>query len=327
MKWLTNTWYQPHPLNKVLLPLAWLYQGVSRIRKWAYQRGWFTRTALSVPVIVVGNISVGGTGKTPFVIWLVEQLKEAGYKPGIISRGYGAQPPSTPYIVTPESPVKEAGDEPKLLALRTQCPVVIDPKRARAGQHLLEQFDCDVIVTDDGLQHYALHRHIEIAIVDADRRFGNGLCLPAGPLREPVSRLKQVDYVVFNGTGDSDQIIMTLSGKHWVNLAENTVTLPIAAFSQQTVHAIAGIGYPQRFFDTLSAHSITPHAHPFSDHYRYVPDDLAFDDDLPILMTEKDAVKCRSFASDKCWYLPVSANINGDLATDIMRQLKDMNNG
>jgi tetraacyldisaccharide 4'-kinase len=248
MNWLSQTWYTRHPIRWLLLPLSWLYLAIITLRRWFYEQQWLTQHRLPVPVIIVGNISIGGTGKTPFVIWLVEQLRQAGFHPGVISRGYGGQAPYYPYTVTVDSPVTASGDEPLLIASRTQCPVVVAPNRREAGEQLLRESGCDVIIADDGLQHYALQRDIEIVIVDAARQFGNGLCLPAGPLREPRKRLTEVDYVVYNGETDAHAYWMHLSGQAWINIANPNQTAPLDAFSQQAVHAIAGIGNPNRFF-------------------------------------------------------------------------------
>lgn len=327
MKWLTNSWYQPHPLRWLLLPLSLPYQLIASLRKQAYQRDWLTRHRLRVPVIIVGNISVGGTGKTPFVIWLCEQLQQAGYSPGIISRGYGGKASHYPLDIDATSSAKHAGDEPLLIARRTQCPVVVDPNRSRAAVHLLSQHHCDVIISDDGLQHYALQRDVEICLVDSQRRFGNKLCLPAGPLREPVSRLQSVDFVVYNGDAASQRYQMQLAPSHWVNLADPSITLPLDAFKHQEVHAIAGIGNPQRFFDQLCEFAPVVHPHSFADHHAYTKTDFSFADGLPVLMTEKDAVKCLSFAKDSYWYLPVSAQIDDGLAQAILTKLKDSPHG
>lgn len=326
MKWLTDSWYQPHPIRWLLLPLSLLYRLIAGIRKQAYQRDWLTRHNMPVPVIVVGNISVGGTGKTPFVLWLCEKLREAGYRPGIISRGYGGKANHYPLDVKDDTAVNQSGDEPALIARRSQCPVVVDPDRSRAAVHLLSQHHCDVIISDDGLQHYALQRDIEICLVDGQRRFGNKLCLPAGPLREPMSRLQQVDFVVYNGEAATQRYQMQLHASHWLNLSSDE-QLPLQVFAAQEVHAVAGIGNPQRFFDLLAEHGIIVHPHPFDDHHAFAAPDLTFNDDLPVLMTEKDAVKCQSFASENYWYLPVSAEINDDLAHAILTKLKDPTDG
>jgi len=327
MRWLTDSWYKAHPLRWLLLPLSFLYRLVVFVRKHAYQRDILTRHKMPVPVIIVGNISVGGTGKTPFVIWLAEQLKQAGFKPGIISRGYGGKAPSYPFAVLPDTDAKYAGDEPLLMRRRTDCPVVVDPNRSQAAVHLLSHHHCNVIISDDGLQHYALQRDIEITLVDGNRRFGNKLCLPAGPLREPMSRLSSVDFVVYNGGESNQPYQMQLDATEWINLADSNKRLPVNAFADSEVHAIAGIGHPQRFFDLLCDYKMIVHPHAFDDHHAFSASDLNFADDLPLLMTEKDAVKCQPYAQAGHWYLPVSARIDIALLDAIVKKLKDPANG
>lgn len=328
MRWLTDSWYQSSTQYWFLLPLSWLYRLVVVIRKWAYRSGIFTTHKMPVPLIVVGNITVGGTGKTPFVIWLAEQLSAAGYKPGIISRGYGGNSRKYPLDVDKNSHAKHCGDEPLLIARRTACPVVVDPDRPQAAIHLLSQYHCDVIISDDGLQHYALERDIEIIIVDSVRRFGNKHCLPAGPLREPLSRLNNVDFIIYNGKSDEHNTIsMQLSGLEWTNLLDPSLKQAVSSFSHSEVHAVAGIGHPKRFFDSLAAADIIVHPHTFADHHDYLPADLEFYDDLPILMTEKDAVKCQSFAHKNMWYLPIEAIIDSSVFPAIHQTLKELSNG
>jgi tetraacyldisaccharide 4'-kinase len=323
MKWLTDSWYHPQPLRWLLLPLSGLYRLVVALRQLAYQHDIFSRHKMPVPVIVVGNISVGGTGKTPFVLWLAEQLKQAGYRPGIISRGYGGKVGHYPQFVAADSDPAKLGDEPVLIARRSACPVVVDPKRSRASVHLLSHHHCDVIISDDGLQHYALQRDIEIALVDGQRRFGNKLCLPAGPLREPMTRLKSVDFVVYHGGDAPQHYQMQLNASEWVNLADPEQRLTLAAFADKEVHAVAAIGHPQRFFDQLCDNNIIVHPHAFADHHAFQPADLNFGDNLPILMTEKDAVKCQSFATADMWFLPVTATVTDTLNTAILDKLKE----
>lgn len=319
--WLTTQWYQQTPIRWLLSPLSGGFRLVSHCRKIAYQRDWLKREKLSVPVIIVGNISVGGSGKTPFVIALVLALKQAGYHPGVISRGYGGHSLIYPLDVTPATDAGQSGDEPKLLALRTACPVVIAPKRVEAGRYLLSHYDCDVIVSDDGLQHYALQRDIEIAIVDTTRGLGNGYCLPAGPLREPKHRLKQVDFIVWHGPPRADRFTMQLQLEEAVNMKSGSIT-PLSLWQGKTVHAVAGIGHPQRFFEQLRQQGLKVLEHAFADHYVYRPQDLVFTDAHPILMTEKDAVKCLSFASTDNWSVPVKTQIPEDLFSAIRQKLR-----
>lgn len=280
-----------------------------RRRRYAYRN---RRRCLPTPVIVVGNISVGGNGKTPLVIYLVERLRANGRAPGIVSRGYGGRA-NTPQAVSPDSDPRQVGDEAVLLAGRCRCPVVVGKDRVAAAQALLLDYACDVVVADDGLQHYALARDIEIAVIDGQRRFGNGFCLPAGPLREPPRRLREVDWVVGNGSAKAGEILMTLHAEHAHRLSEAKESRALRGF-RVPVHAIAGIGNPQRFFTTLREHGLTLYEHPFPDHHRFSAGDLDFGDDLPILMTEKDAVKCRPWASERCWYVPVCARLDASAA-------------
>lgn len=319
--WLTSHWYQKTPVRWLLSPLSGLFRLVSACRKIAYQQDWLTRQKLPVPVIIVGNISVGGSGKTPFVIALVLALKKAGYHPGVISRGYGGQSPVYPLDVTAETAAVHSGDEPKLIAQLTACPVAVAPMRAEAGRYLLSHYECDVIVSDDGLQHYALQRDIEIAIVDGRRGMGNGYCLPAGPLREPKSRLQQVDFIVWHGPTATDKLTMQLQLDDAVNLQSGKSTA-LETWRGQTVHAVAGIGHPQRFFSQLRQHGLNVVEHAFADHHVYQQNDLTFTEAYPILMTEKDAVKCRSFASADSWSVPATALIPEALLTAVRQKLR-----
>jgi tetraacyldisaccharide 4'-kinase len=289
-------------------------------RSLLYKKNIFTKTKVAVPVIVVGNISLGGTGKTPLVIALVEWLRAQGFKPGVISRGYGGKADYYPCAVTENTSPHNVGDEPLLIYLRTQCPVVVDPKRVRGAQYLLAQYACDVVISDDGLQHYALARDIEIAVIDGVRRFGNGFCLPAGPLREPITRLKTVDFIVSNGLAKAGEISLQIKADLFHNLATQQV-VTANHFASKKIHAIAGIGHPERFFALLRAWGLIVIEHPFPDHYAFKAGDLVFTDDYPILITEKDAVKCRSFATDNMWYVPVSAELPEGFLTELLRSI------
>ncbi len=326
MKWLLTSWYQPHPIRWLLWPLSALYCSVIWCRKQAYHFGLFKQKKISVPIIVIGNISVGGTGKTPCVIWLAKQLKQAGYRPGIISRGYGSQAQNYPQNVTPTSDPILVGDEPVIISRHTQCPMAISPKRVEAAEYLLEHYNCNIIVADDGLQHSALGRDIEIIVVDSERLFGNGLCLPAGPLREPLSRLKTVDFIVYNG-GKSNAFNMTLTQENAINLLDPSITKIAADFSNEPVHAIAGIGHPERFFNQLSTSGLTIQSHPFSDHHHFQQRDFAFGNAATILMTEKDAVKCQAFATENMWFIPIEASISGKLEQKIINLLETPHHG
>ncbi len=301
-------WLAKGTLSAALLPLAALYRGLIALRRWSYRRGWLASYRLPCPVIVVGNIFVGGTGKTPVVLYLVEQLRGLGLRPGIITRGYGGRRGGGPLWVAPDSDPAEAGDEAVLLARRALCPVVAAPDRVAAARHLLAQADCNVLISDDGLQHYRLRRDLELVVVDAERGLGNGRLLPAGPLREPAARLQEVDMVLANGEGSAlTPYCFRLVPGDCVNLASGERRPLTAAAFAGPVHAVAGIGNPGRFFASLRAHGLSLIEHGFPDHHRYRAADLALPGDRPILMTEKDAVKCLAFASGREWYLPVTA--------------------
>lgn len=307
---LDALWYRPHPARWLLWPLSLFYGFVIALRRGLYRRGWLRSGRLPVPVIVVGNITVGGTGKTPLVIWLVEQLRARGWEPGIISRGYGGRSRHWPRDVLPGSDPGEVGDEPVLLAQRLHCPIVVGPQRIEDARHLLAWHDVNIIVSDDGLQHYALWRDIEIAVVDGTRGpegLGNGLLLPAGPLREPAARLREASLVVTHGA-DGQGLRMDLA-PGVVRRLDGMEERPLAAFAGQAVHALAGIGHPERFFELLRAAGLRPQAHGFPDHYKYSQEDIVFKDNMDVIMTEKDAVKCRGFAGPRHWYLTVQARL------------------
>jgi tetraacyldisaccharide 4'-kinase len=308
---LEARWYAGQPAPRVLRPLAALYGRMAAARR---QRLQGCAQRVDVPVIVVGNIAVGGTGKTPMVIWLVDRLREWGWRPGVISRGYGAKPPQRPFVVHAGGTPAECGDEPLLIARRSGAPVVIDPDRVAAARQLLAGGAVDIIVSDDGLQHYRLARDLEIGMVDGRRGLGNGALLPAGPLREPQARLRELDLVVVNGTGWHEAGLQPL---HMDLAVSDASTLdggrrvPLTTFAGQRVHAVAGIGNPHRFFATLRAAGIEFVEHPFADHHRFRPQDLRFSEALPVLMTEKDAVKCAGFAHPDWWMVPVAAHFDG----------------
>ena len=307
-RWLTDIWYKDAVLGIVLLPFAYVFLDIVRLRRFLYRIGILKAHTLPVPVIVVGNITVGGTGKTPLVIWLAELLKKSGYKPGIISRGYGGVSDIWPQIVNVDSDANKVGDEALLIAKQTQLPVVVGPERVEAAKMLLAEFDCNVLLSDDGLQHYKLKRTIEIAVIDGERRFGNGYCLPAGPLREPIERLSSVDFVVVNGDKYADhEFSMRLVGDIAVNIVSGEQK-PLHAFQGIDCHALAGIGNPERFFNLLKANGLSCRTASFPDHYPFERSDIEFGDHKPVLMTEKDAVKCTRFAGHQHWYVPVTAH-------------------
>jgi len=306
--WLQQRWYQSEPLP-ALLPLAAIYGCVAAARRRRLQAA---AVRLPVPVLIVGNISVGGTGKTPLVIALVERLRAWGWRPGVISRGYGARPPTLPYWVRADGDAMQCGDEPLLIVQRSGVPLVIAPDRVAAAQLLIASGEVDVIIADDGLQHYRLARDFEIGVVDGRRGLGNRALLPAGPLREPPQRLHELDLVIVNGGGWQEPglstVEMRLVCERALPLLGGTAR-SIADFAGQRLHAVAGIGDPPRFFATLENLGIKVIPHAFADHHAYQTADLAFGDNLPVLMTEKDAVKCRSFADARLWSVPVTAQL------------------
>ncbi|HEY5719623.1 MAG TPA: tetraacyldisaccharide 4'-kinase [Gammaproteobacteria bacterium] len=316
-------WYHGHPLGWPLIPLGWAYALLALFRRRGYQEGVFHSASVPVPVIVVGNLTVGGTGKTPFVAWLVGCLQRFGYRPGVVSRGYGGAARLWPQQVRPDSDPAMVGDEPVLLARHCRCPVAVGPDRAAAARALLEHHGCDVIVADDGLQHYALVRDLEIAVIDGVRRHGNGRCLPAGPLREPRRRLRDVDIIVCNGTPLRGEFGMQLVGDSACRVTAPEERRALAAFSGRRVHALAGIGHPERFFRSLRRQGLEVIAHPLPDHHRFVPEDLDFDDGLPVLMTEKDAVKCEAFAGPDTWFCPVTAELSPQLEIRLRHALRE----
>lgn len=313
-------WHQRNIISFLLLPFSFIYRGIISLRKFYYRL--FFPQKFSVPIIVVGNITVGGTGKTPLVIYLAELLKSKGYKPGIISRGYGGKSKNYPLFVTSKSKAKETGDEALLMMQRTECPVVVDPKRINAARKLLLSKDCNVIISDDGLQHYGLPRDIEIAVIDAELGFGNKFCLPAGPLREPLKRLQHVDFVIKNSNNDAieDAYNMTLKPIIFYNVRNSKITKKISEFKGQTVHAFAGIGNPKRFFQTLRKLRLKVVEHPFPDHYIFKACDFLPENEI-IIMTEKDAVKCNRIAHKNCWCLKVEAKLSKKFNDDILNKL------
>jgi tetraacyldisaccharide 4'-kinase len=302
----------------MLLPLSWLFRLIIIIRRWLYQLKIKKVNRFSVPIIVIGNITVGGTGKTPLVIWLANLLSQQGYKPGIVSRGYKVKNITKPRLITTNSSVTEAGDEPLIIARHTNCPIAITPNRSKAIELLINQHNCNIIISDDGLQHYAMARDIEIVVVDGQRQFGNGWLLPAGPLREPISRLKSVDFVVYNTVNMHLQPATSLTA---VN--DNQRYLNISELTSKKVHAVAGIGNPQRFFTTLRQLGLQIIEHPFPDHYNFQKNDIDFDKNSIIIMTEKDAVKCTEISDSRHWFLPVTVELEKDLTNNILSRIID----
>jgi len=322
--WLNTHWYSKSPVGAALIPLSWIFCLATSLRRGLYRMGLFRARRMGVPVIVVGNITVGGTGKTPLVIALVQLLRDAGYNPGVVGRGYGGTAGHWPQQVRPDSDPVAVGDEPVLIAARCRCPVAVAPDRVAAAASLIKHAHCDVIVSDDGLQHYRLARDIEIAVIDGVRRFGNGHCLPAGPLREPQRRLRTVDYVVTTGLAAPGETPMSLNAAPIRNVRDDRQIAERYPFRGKAVHAVAGIGNPGRFFAQLRGLGINPKEHGFPDHYRFRRQDLDFGDDAPIIMTEKDAVKCRRFAAANHWYLPVEAQLDERLTQPLLARVAEL---
>ena len=306
------------PILLPLLPLSWLFGCVVAVRRALYRSSVISSFRLPVPVVVVGNLTVGGSGKTPLVLWLVDRLRERGWHPGIISRGYGGSAGDAILSVTEDSGANLVGDEPLLLSRRSGVPVFVGRDRVAVGQALLAKHpECTVLVSDDGLQHYRLQRSAEIAVFDG-RGAGNGHLLPAGPLREPLSRLKDITAVVWNGKSeksrgeglDKPQFSMRLTGECFVDLSDRQRMCSAAQLRGKPLHAVAGIGDPSRFFAQLVAMGLEFSPHPFPDHHVYAATDFSFAHGGVLLMTEKDAVKCAGLALPEAWVLPVEAQID-----------------
>lgn len=307
---IEKLWSGRSGLWRLLLPFSWLYGLIANLIRLSYSSGWRSSWRAPVPVVVVGNLTAGGNGKTPVVIWLVQALQQRGLRPGVVSRGYGGKAARYPLLLDAQTSTREAGDEPVLIYQRTGAAVAVSPRRKDAVQALLESGEIDVIITDDGLQHYALARDFEIVVVDGQRRFGNGWWLPAGPMRERASRLQSVDAIITNGgTPQPGELPMQLVPGNAVNLQSGEIC-PLHAL--KNVVAMAGIGHPPRFFATLRQQGLIPVKElPFADHHDYSQAQLAslVTEDQVLLMTEKDAVKLRSCAATNWWYLPVDAQL------------------
>lgn len=319
---IERIWSGSSAVYLLLLPLSWLYGLVSLLRRWCYRLGLLSSWRSPVPVVVVGNLTAGGNGKTPLVIWLVEELQRQGLRVGVVARGYGGKAASYPLLLNEQTSTQEAGDEPVLIMQRTGVPVAVAPKRSQAIEVLLQAYPLDLIITDDGLQHYALQRDVELVVIDGSRRFGNGWWLPAGPMRERASRLASVDAVIVNGGQvQGNEILMTLAAGQAINLlsGEQKVVTELT-----NIVAMAGIGYPPRFFSMLQqlgVMSIKQQA--FADHQVYDQRLLSAlaTDQQSLLMTEKDAVKCRSFAQANWWYLPVTAYLAEPQGAELLAKI------
>lgn len=314
---IERAWYRDASWLSLLAPLEALYRGAVKRRHRAFKEGRRDVWKTPVPLVVVGNLSLGGTGKSPLVAWLARWLEAQGWRPGIVSRGYGGKAPTYPLLVTARTPVEHSGDEPLMLAQQSGVAVAVDPDRPRAAQALIDACDCNVLLADDGLQHYALGRTLELVVIDGRRGLGNRRCLPRGPLREPIERLQEVDALIGNGgfadlrPEDGDGVArfsMRVVPQAWRHLLSGErypiETLPFTTDSP--VAALAGIGHPQRFFDTLDALGVAHRPCAFGDHHRFEAADLPAAPAI-VVMTAKDGVKCQAFADDRCWVLDVEA--------------------
>lgn len=321
---ITKIWYQKNKLSYLLWPLSLLYRFIISIRQCCYKINLFKSHRVNAPVIVVGNITVGGTGKTPLVIALINELKKRGFHPGIILRGYRGKSKTWPQYVTEKSNPVLVGDEAVLLATKTNVPVMAGPDRVKSAEKLIAEYHCNVIVSDDGLQHYALARDIEMAVIDSSRRFGNEWCLPAGPLREPIVRLKSVDFIVANGKANAGEFEMKFVIDDVVSIIDDNKKIDLQELTRKgecSIHAIAGIGNPDRFFQLLQSFNFQFETKIFPDHYQFQKRDFdALDADV-ILMTEKDAVKCRDFADERFYVVKGRAVLDIHLIQILLNKL------
>jgi len=331
---ITGAWTRNSRWLVLLLPFTWLFAGLSNLRRCYLQRR-YQGQPYTAPVVIVGNISVGGSGKTPLIIALVAALKQRGYSPGVVSRGYSGNAAQYPLSVTAATAVSESGDEPLLIATLADCPVVVDANRRAAVDYLLDHHQCNLVLSDDGLQHYALHRDIELVVVDGQRGLGNGRQLPSGPLREKPQRLEQADMVVINGQ-QADQSI-TVSGLQKMSIRPTQFRhlqsgrrlaiedwLESEPGTNREVHAVAAIGNPQRFADTLSQIGLAPILHRFDDHQILSLDDLSFGDNLPVVVTAKDAIKLEQVAavSENIWAVDIEAVIDSSFVDKLVVKLE-----
>jgi tetraacyldisaccharide 4'-kinase len=317
---MLNLWHKNF-IAYLLWPVSLLYRLLIFLRRKLYQLQLLKTTRFSVPIIIVGNITVGGSGKTPLVIEIADFLKKKGWRPGIISRGYGGKANHYPCRVHTKSNPREVGDEPLLMIRHTECPTIVDPKRSRGVKTLLGKTNTNIVISDDGLQHLALGRNIEIAVIDGQRRFGNGFCLPAGPLREPVSRLKTVDFIVTKGKAQPNEFEMNLIPEYFYQLIQIENHKKSDYFYGKNLHAVAGIGNPEQFFSSLRSLGLTIIEHPFPDHHYFKPRDFNYGHDAVILMTEKDAVKCTGLVDARLWCLKAKVKLDETFFNALLKQI------
>ena len=348
---IEKVWHSKNVFSVLLLPLSWLYISFIQLRSLLYTIGIFSITKINVPVIIVGNIVIGGSGKTPLVIWLSKYFKEKGFTPGIISRGYGGIYKSETKFVKPTSDPLLVGDEPVLIARNTNCPVIVGKKRAKAAKELVETHKCNMIISDDGMQHYSLARDIEIVVIDGERPFGNCYCLPAGPCREPKTKpFFNTNFIVNSYKGcseisDSDlidqlqltyeemglrfqpKIIMRYIYEELASVITPSKTLSLSDLQDRTVHAVAGIHNPSHFFSYLRKQKLNLIIHQYPDHHIFTEEDIKFNDNLSVVMTEKDAVKCLKFSDSRHWYIPVKAELDELFANTLDNYMEKILNG
>ncbi|UDG80068.1 tetraacyldisaccharide 4'-kinase [Candidatus Steffania adelgidicola] len=322
---ITRIWSGASAIYLLLLPLSWLYGLITGLIRYSYRHGWRKVFCFPLPIVVIGNLTSGGNGKTPVVIWLVTQLQKRGWRVGVVSRGYGERAEHYPLILNATTTSQQCGDEPLLIWQRTGAPVAVSPRRPEAVEALLRAQPLDVVVSDDGLQHYALGRDIEWVVIDGESRFGNGWWLPAGPMRERANRLHKVQAIIINGgNARSGEVQMSLDAGEVVNLLSGErrdIT------SLTPVVAMAGIAHPMRFFSTIRRAGASPLREViFSDHKTYRQEMLRtlVNSDEHLLMTEKDAVKCRPFALTNWWYLPVDVRLPSNSADILLRSIEEV---
>ena len=321
---VVDSWYKKSFWLYLLYPFSLIVSYITARRRRKYLKGVSETHKSEVPVIVVGNLTIGGTGKTPLVKYIASELLSLGYKPGLVSRGYGGKFKET-LLVSDQTPVKQTGDEAQILAT-LNLPFYIDKSRVRAVKAITDNHDCDIIISDDGLQHYKMNRDIEIVVIDGKRRFGNNLTFPAGPLRESKTRLKSVDFIVNNsGPTDEGEYLMSISPSRFVHLKSGK-SYPIEDWPMhKQVHAVAGLGNPGRFFDLLARLGFDIIRHPFQDHHNFHEQDIHYLDHLPIVMTEKDASKCKDFDNNKIWYLTIEADVSDKFINELDSKIKSIN--
>ncbi|SFV69312.1 Tetraacyldisaccharide 4'-kinase [hydrothermal vent metagenome] len=304
-------------LNYLLLPLSWIYILLSFLNRFYQSK---KQEKINVPIIIVGNITVGGTGKSPLTIAIVQFLIQKNYKVGVVSRGYGGTHQKGSLLLDKSTSPIVAGDEPVMIYQQTQVPVIVNKNRVKAVKDLIKYHKVNVIISDDGLQHYALSRDIEIVVIDGKRRFGNGFFLPAGPLREKISRLQSVDFIVNNGSYENNETTMFLTPLKFTNLKTSEVQ-EIDFFAFEKCYVVSGIANPKRFWETLKKLQIRLETRSFADHYKFTKDDFIEIQDMPIIMTDKDAVKCLDFATENMWSLTVKASLEDDFYKSLLRKI------